>query len=476
MTHALSGEQFVHRPHRHGALLSVGGRAGAQQDRPAGCRTRRPRAVRWRGMWVLLVSVLLILGCTGQVNDPLSLDDPPADRYVRDYPSNPGYGRADPPSGTFVDVSAGAYSTCGVRTSGALVCWGEEWDSLPQGRFVRADIWDAAFVRNGCAVARDESVECWTEPNERSTLIHAQEFDREQLDKADHDFGQSEPPEGEFTDVSVAGRYACGLRTDASVACWGDNVGDDGYANRPYGYVIGFGYENRGERRYWRDDPTEGYYTFADFLYDRVPSSSSGPWNEYTHYDFWPGGVLEVPDGPFVELHAGIPPCALRPSGELVCWSDIKPYWHLGTSKDEDYWASVPGAYDKPLASVAPGWGFLLHREYRFHAWDRPRVWFCGLRLDGTLPCFGWDDDDRYTQVSYTSGPVCAIRTDRTLKCRAPSDDEEYLAVLEVPAGEFSYVSAGAHHACAIRVNGTVACWGENSNRPFRPVPRPPGD
>ena len=34
------------------------------------------------------------------------------------------YGQATPPAGTFTQVSAGMYHTCGVRTDGTLACWG----------------------------------------------------------------------------------------------------------------------------------------------------------------------------------------------------------------------------------------------------------------------------------------------------------------------------------------------------------------
>ena len=400
----------------------------AAMDRPAW------RASRWL-LVVLALAVLVAAGCSDSPTGDAQ-EDLPADRYVRDYPSNPGYGRADPPEGTFIDVSAGKYSTCAVRTGGELVCWGDDWGPLPQGRFVRVDIWEGIRLRNGCALADDGSVECWTMRRPEFAAI-----DRRLGQDFGHDFGQADPPEGAFEQVSVAGRYACGLRTDASVTCWGDNVGEEGY-------VVGSGFIVRQEDRYRGDDPSEG---------------------TYRHHEFWPGGALEVPEGPFVEVHAGMPPCALRPTGELVCWSDVEPYWHIaGRVYGRDY-DVFPGAYDKPLASVAPGWGFL---HYRGPLWSRRDVAMCGLRPNATLSCRPNDSAGRYLQVSYTSGPKCAIRTDRTLECWPIA--EEHSSVSEVPAGEFAHVSAGAHHACAIRVTGTVACWGENSDKPL-PDPGPGG-
>ena len=51
-----------------------------------------------------------------------------------------GYGRADPPAGVFVDVSAGRFRTCGVGGDGALVCWGEAVGEIPEGRFTYAGL------------------------------------------------------------------------------------------------------------------------------------------------------------------------------------------------------------------------------------------------------------------------------------------------------------------------------------------------
>jgi alpha-tubulin suppressor-like RCC1 family protein len=68
-------------------------------------------------------------------------------------------------------VSAGAYFACGVRTDGALACWG------------------------------------------------------------DNRYGQAAPPTGTFQSVSAGYFFACGVRTDGTLACWGNN--DDGEATPP---------------------------------------------------------------------------------------------------------------------------------------------------------------------------------------------------------------------------------------------------
>ena len=72
------------------------------------------------------------------------------------------HGQSTPPSGTFTEVSAGVFHTCGVKTNGTVACWGNNGD------------------------------------------------------------GQSTPPSGTFTAVSAGLFHTCGVKTDGTVACWGN--------------------------------------------------------------------------------------------------------------------------------------------------------------------------------------------------------------------------------------------------------------
>ena len=121
-----------------------------------------------------------------------------------------GYGRADPPAGVFVDVSAGRSRTCGVRDDGALVCWGEAVGEIPEGRFTRVDTvdhGDAPYSSDapaadgcGCAVRVDGSLACW----------------------GDDGVEPLEPPAEDFVDVSVHERATRALTAAGSAACRGD--------------------------------------------------------------------------------------------------------------------------------------------------------------------------------------------------------------------------------------------------------------
>jgi alpha-tubulin suppressor-like RCC1 family protein len=56
---------------------------------------------------------------------------------------------------------------------------------------------------------------------------------------------------------------------------------------------------------------------------------------------------------------------------------------------------------------------------------------------------------------------ICAIRTDGTVACWGRQEENDY-GQATPPAGTFTQVSAGAMHTCGLRSDGTVACWGAN--------------
>jgi hypothetical protein len=56
---------------------------------------------------------------------------------------------------------------------------------------------------------------------------------------------------------------------------------------------------------------------------------------------------------------------------------------------------------------------------------------------------------------------TCAIRADGTIACWGGGD---IMARSAPPTGRFAAVAAGAEYSCGIRVDGTIACWGENDD------------
>jgi hypothetical protein len=71
-------------------------------------------------------------------------------------------------------------------------------------------------------------------------------------------------------------------------------------------------------------------------------------------------------------------------------------------------------------------------------------------------------------QFSAGGAHSCAIRADGSLVCWG---DDSKGQLDGIPQGEFTAVSAGGAHSCAIRVDGTLACWGDDSKGQLEGIP-----
>jgi alpha-tubulin suppressor-like RCC1 family protein len=123
----------------------------------------------------------------------------------------------------------------------------------------------------------------------------------------------------------------------------------------------------------------------------------------------------------------------------------------------------------------------------------------CVLHADGTIDCWGWNYDgalgngfppvdsaapvpvfgiDNAVQVSAGWFSACALLSDGTVRCWGYNEDGELgdgtgtdgqypVTVITSPSNPLSDVvqmSAGNYHACAVKSDGTVWCWGYNDS------------
>ncbi len=102
----------------------------------------------------------------------------------------------------------------------------------------------------------------------------------------------------------------------------------------------------------------------------------------------------------------------------------------------------------------------------------------CALRQDGTIVCWGDNEYGKavapggaFSQVSAGPDATCAItKGDGNVVCWGAQE------VTQVPVGSYTQVGVGRRHACAIREDGSVQCWGVYSNvrvYPGAPLPLP---
>ena len=74
-----------------------------------------------------------------------------------------------------------------------------------------------------------------------------------------------------------------------------------------------------------------------------------------------------------------------------------------------------------------------------------------------------------FRAVSAGGSHNCAIRTDGTLACWGRNVEGQATP----PGGTFTAVDAGGKHTCAIKTKGSLACWGSNASGQASP---PVGD
>jgi alpha-tubulin suppressor-like RCC1 family protein len=228
------------------------------------------------------------------------------------------------------------------------------------------------------------------------------------------------PAAGGWAGVTTGGSQSCATRTNGTLWCWGYNGdGELGLGNLA----------NQDRPRL-------------------VTTPAAGGWASVT------AGYSQT--------------CAIRTNRTLWCW---------GGGQDRPQQVTTPAAGG--WASVTPGDGFT-----------------CATRTGGTLWCWGLNNAgqlgignqtnqnlpqrvttparDGWASVHTGEDHTCALRANHTLWCWGLNDFGQlggggYVTVLPnqviAPApGGWASIAAGYGDTCAIRVGGTLWCWGINNN------------
>ncbi|OQY52421.1 MAG: hypothetical protein DRR08_31015 [Candidatus Parabeggiatoa sp. nov. 2] len=159
-------------------------------------------------------------------------------------------GQTDAPGGTFLQVSAGYYFNCGLRSDHSIACWGQDTsgstsppgDTYPSGgQFIQVE----AGGSHACALQADGNVRCWGANGSSQSVYLPGPFTQLALGDAhscglrtdgsvecwgNDSHGQASTPSDTFTSISAGYKTTCGIKSDGVAACWG-------YINNTYGYL-----------------------------------------------------------------------------------------------------------------------------------------------------------------------------------------------------------------------------------------------
>ena len=370
--------------------------------------------------------------CWGNNNGPGTFDEESLE-WVASYA-----GQADAPPGKFTTITTGSDHSCGIRTDHTAVCWGDNTygqTDTPTGKFTTI----TTGSDHSCGIRTDHTAVCWGNNNGPGT------FDEESLEWVASYAGQADAPPGKFTTITTGSDHSCGIRTDHTAVCWGNN-------------------DN------WQVDVPSGnkFTTIAT----GANNYSCGIRADATAA-CWGGGVGgltgDAPPGKFTTITTGsFVSCGIRTDGTLVCWGD-NPY-------------GQPDAPTGKFTTITPK---------RNHS--------CGIRTDGAVVCWGintWGKRMHPQASSPPSPPAritraeseqtaprsagattrradgCAIRQvhhhhhSKLPFVRDPNRRNRGLLGFQLPGpggcalGQVHHHLHQLEHSCGIRIDGAGVCWG----------------
>lgn len=205
------------------------------------------------------------------------------------------------------------------------------------------------------------------------------------------------------------------------------------------------------------------------------------------------GRQTEAPPGRFVQITASYASaCGLHPSGFVSCWGAPGNGYGIPSgvrfSTLSGGWGYTCGIQrsrtgSAPVVCFGSGTGWRPFGSRSFTEVSAGDEAVCGLTTSESLRCAYWPSEAAFTPISDhmprgrfrdvsvgydllagyidTADTACAIRVDESLVCWGNDD----FGQTKAPAGRFDEVSVGSEFVCGLRTSGSAICWGNLSTR-----------
>ncbi len=233
----------------------------------------------------------------------------------------------------------------------------------------------------------------------------------------------------EAVHVEEGGDFACAQLSNATIECWGDGGngrlgnGSDQYSFAPSAVLLS------GAAQQFNLGATHGCALLLAGTVECWGRGGNGQLGDGNGVDQWTPVPVALGSIRAREVMAGrYHSCLVTTEGAVRCWGD-NSQGQLGTG-DKQYYlvpsSNISGLDDEVL--------HLAGGDY----------FTCALLRNGNVQCWG---DNMYGELGNDQAP-----TDST----SPVD-----VMLAKPA---TTLDAGMRHACAGHADGTVSCWGDNSD------------
>ena len=136
----------------------------------------------------------------------------------------------------------------------------------------------------------------------------------------------------------------------------------------------------------------------------------------------------------WAQVAAGAAVCGIKGNGTLWCWS-YNNYGNLGTGGD---------ASEAHPVQVGSSSGWLQVSSGGYHS--------CAVKTDHTLWCWGYNGHGQLGTGNHTGPQHCGTSPCSKTPVQVGTDKK------------WAAVSAGGQYTCALRTDGTLWCWGDNSS------------
>jgi alpha-tubulin suppressor-like RCC1 family protein len=363
------------------------------------------------------------------------------------------------------DYTAGNGHTCAIKEDGSLWCWGSNWagqlgdgTNIDKNTPVQIMPSGVAYVSAGwsytCAIKTDGSLWCWGA-------------------------GSSNTPvqimSSGVVSVSVGAGHVCTIKSDGSLWCWGYNrygqLGDGTNTDREVPVQImssGVVSVSAGWGHTCAIKQDKSLWCWGNNWHGQIGDGTNISRN--IPIQIMSTGVLSVSAG-------GFHTCAVKTDGSLWCWGTN---WagQLGVGNATYVWRRNMPIQIMQSEVVSVDTGSMYHT--------------CAVKADGSLWCWGGNlygeigDGDAINVVKPSpvqimpSGVVsvalggyhtCAIKQDGSLWCWGwnsqgqlgdGTDIDKNTPVQIMPSNVMS-ISLGWFHTCAIKQDRSLWCWGDNT-------------
>ncbi|GEM_PF-1640009 len=438
----------------------------------------------------------------------------------------------------WLDISASSDHTCAVSEDGSLWCWGYEnyfpgdvefYYGMTQGstgnpphKVTDSTDWTSVScgVHQNCALKNDGSLWCWGR-NVRGVLMDLQ---------GNIILTPVQTGTSSWQKISIGDDYICAIKDDGTLWCWGKNnegevgTGESGITLYPEyissktidnfallsagsSFVIATSYDSSElygwgknidheifsypelltESPFFMGKITEVSYISSGFNHVCVIAGSSDSllcWGDNSAGEIGNGITSDsvtspttVTSGVFqVSAGAGYT-CAIFSDSALKCWG-TNNRGQLGTGNTQELHSPT---------LIGTNWQYISTSKFPWHQST------CGIKTDGSLWCWGdnnWGQGgsgfysekitipvqsgtgNNWSKVSVGGRHVCAIDNSYNLYCWGDNgygqlglgkgSEAEYNTPQFVGT-DFIDVSAGSNHTCGVKLDGSVWCWGDNS-------------